>query len=361
MTKEVYRVSNRTGAVVVHLVETSPLIVSGGNRFEADVPGLADPAANVIYFTTPVLDVAPANLAVSVSLDGGRTFSAPCSRRLFVRRRPVPRAVTPKWASAAGGTQIVVHGEYLRPEPLGQQVWIRFECGGVLKRARASPINDAGDAFRDFDLGELDGPYEVDFSSIAVPGEDGWTCTLPRMLECGHSAAAGAGPGGGLTVNVSISLDGGTTWLPSPIAAKTDSSGRGTARGGSRAKSQAGGRSEGGLTLTVHAPLQLQAPQPARIWRGGSVELTVGGFGLFRTPCAAIRISPLKGQATLPSSGSLADAQAETVPCACSPVPARLSSRPALAIITPPLNFVGEAVVEVSSFCTLRTMVLSIR
>ena len=326
---------------MVHIVETGAAAAALAGRFEADVPGAADPAAGTIRFRTPGLDVAPAALAVLVSMDGGQTFSAPCPRRLAVRRRPAILSVEPRWASAAGGARVVVLGEHMRPDRPGRPVWIRFECGGAVKRARASPAADEGPP--DFDLGELDLPYDIDFAADAAPGEAGWACTLPRMLECAGGAAGGAGPGGGLTVAVSISLDGGASWLPPPPAAPP--------RAGK--KDGRGGRDDtAALTMVLHAPLELQPPRPGRIWRGGGAEVAVGGLGLFRTPLAAMRIVPVDGRAVpLPPSGSVPGgqgAEAAAPPRAGSPIPARLSSRPTLVATTTALNFVGEAVVEVA-------------
>jgi hypothetical protein len=322
---------SRTGAAAV------------GDRFEVDVPGSVDSKSGVIRFTTPALDVAPATLTVLASMDGGRTFSAPCPRRLTVRRRPLILSVSPGWASAAGGARVVVYGENMRPDPPSREVWIRFECGGVVKRARASPAKDsAPESFVDFDAGQMDGPNFLDFDSGTVPGEEGWACILPRMLEC----AGGAGPGGGLTANVTLSLDGGNKWLPMPATVnQTATKSNRTSRSGSE-----GSNKKSFLTMVLHMPLELQPPRPSRIWHGGGAELAIGGLGLFRTPFTAMRIVPVEGHATRPpppSESTANESAPEKSPRACTPIPARLSSRPALVAITTALNFVGDAVVEV--------------
>ena len=311
----------------------------GGGRFEADVPGAADPAAGAIRFTTPPLDVAPATLAVAVSLDGGRTFSGPCPRRLAVRRRPVPCAVAPGWACAAGGTRVVVSGEHLRPEPPGGAVWIRFECAGIVKRARAEPAGGGvgGGGFSEMDESDLDDPdYFTGGGAGAAGGDAGeaWACVLPRMIECAPSAHGG---GAGIPAAVTISLDGGATWLPPQQ------------RRPAGADPGAGGVV---LALILHAPLELQPARPCRIWCGGGAELAVGGAGLFRTPCTALRVVPVDGSSALavpvdPGPAGAVTAARAAGPCGSGPICARLSSRPALAAVTPALDFVGDAVVEV--------------
>ncbi len=301
------------------------------------MPGAADPAAGAIRFTTPPLDAAPAALAVAVSLDGGRTFSGPCPRRLVVRRRPGPRAVAPGWACAAGGTRVVVSGEHLRPDPPGRAVWIRFECAGVTKRARAEPA--AGGGFCEMGADDLDGPFDPDYFAAGGGGggvdtEEAWACVLPRMIECAPSAHGG---GAGIPAAVSISLDGGATWLPTQQQRRPAGADHAVGAGAA-------------LALILHAPLELQPARPGRIWCGGGAELAVGGAGLFRTACTALRVVPVDGSSALavPADSGLAAAGAGTVgPCGSGPISARLSSRPALVAVLPVLNFIGDALVEV--------------